>query len=468
MATNSLKERAGTREYKRENEMRRFLSTAIQDMRFALRTLRKTPGFTCAALITLALGIGANTAIYSVIDGVVLHPIPFSDPDRLVALYQRTRDERRTSISYPNLLDFQRRSQTFEAIAGARTDGFTMTGRGEAEVVRGMMVSANIFSVLRIQPVLGRTFTTDEDQRDGRRVALLGEDFWKRRFAGDPKVIDQTLTLNHQDYIIIGVIPASVRLERDLISNTFINDVFTPIGQFDQPIFYQRGTGNGTMGLGRLKPGVTLLQARSEMETIMRALAVEYPNDNGMTGVTVVSLKDDLAGDLRPTVLALGAAVGFLLLVACTNVANLALAQSNRRSQELGIRIVLGAPRGRLMRQLLTESILLSLAGGTIGLLVASWSMDAALAALPSVLPAISQVHINQRVLLLSLAVSVLTGLLFGLAPAMKAVSGSLHDTLKSGRGTTKRRHYTHDALIIAEVALTLVLLIGAGLMSAL
>ncbi len=267
-----------------------FLSTAIQDTRFAMRTLRKNPRFTCAALITLALGIGANTAIYSVIDGVVLHPLPFSDPDRLVALYQKTRDERRTSISYPNLLDWQRRTQTFEAIAGVRTDGFTMTGKGEPQVVRGMMVSANLFSVLRVQPVLGRTFTTDEDQQGARRVALLGKDFWKRRFGGDPKVIGQTLILNHQEYDIIGVMPASVRLERVRMSNTFINDVFTPIGQFDRPIFYQRDTGNGTMGLGRLKPGVSLPQARSEIETIMQELVAEYPNDNGLTAFLLFTL----------------------------------------------------------------------------------------------------------------------------------------------------------------------------------
>src|SRR5262245_418470 len=315
----------------------------LQDLRFALRTVRKNPGFTCAAVLTLALGIGANTAVYSVIDGVLMHPIPFPDPDALVVMYQAGRNSDKNSVSYPNLLDWQRRSQAFEAIAGWRNDGFTLSGLGNAEALLGAMVTANFFSVLRIQPLHGRMFTQDEDQRGGRRVALLGEDFWKRRFAADRNIVGQTLTLNGRDYTVIGIVPASVRFDR--ANNMFFNDVFLPIGQYESQLFYDRGTGDNTRGLGRLKPGVTLAQARAEMDGIMRNLEAEYPNENASTHANLVSFKQDVAGDLRPTILALGVAVGFVLLIACTNVANLMFARSIGRVQEFGIRISPGALR---------------------------------------------------------------------------------------------------------------------------
>ena len=440
------------------------IAAMLQDLRFALRTFRKNLGFMCTAVVTLALGIGANTAIYSIIDGALLHPIPFPDPDRLVILYQAGRSSEKNSVSYPNLLDWQRRTQTFEAIAGWRNDGFTLTGRGAAEQLIGTMISANFFSVLRIQPLLGRTFTKEEDQRGAAHVALLGEDFWRRRFAGDRNIVGQTLRLDGRDYTVIGIMPASVRLDR--AKNTFFNDVFVPIGQYDSPLFYNRGTGDNTRGLGRLKAGVTLAQAQAEMDAIMRNLEAEYPDDNASTRANVVSFKQDVAGDLRPTLLALGAAVGFVLLIACTNVANLALARSTSRLQEYGVRIALGASRARLMRQVLTESAVLSFAGGAVGVLIASWCTDAALLVLPSALPPVAQVQINSRVLLFSFAVSLFTGILFGFAPAFKAAGLSVQENLKQGgRGTIKRRYRMQNALIITEIALTLVLLIGAGLM---
>jgi predicted permease len=419
----------------------------FQDLQFALRTFRKSPGFTLAVLITLALGIGGNTAIFSVIDGVLLHPIPFPDPDRLVALYQKTPRDQKNAVSYPNLLDWQRRTRTFEEIAGVRNTSFTLTGVGDPEQLMGLTVSSNLFSVLRTKPLLGRMFTQEEDQRGGHPVVLLGETFWKRRFAGDPKILGQSLRLNGRNYMVIGMVPASVRLDR--ATGTFFNDVFVPLGQNNDPLFYNRGAGDNTLGLGRLKSGVSLAQARAEMDTIMRNLAAEYPNEDADTGVNAISYREDIEGKLEPFLVALATAVGFVLLIACANVANLLLARSTGRTQEFGIRLALGAGRGRLIRQLLTESVILSLAGGALGVVIASWCTGAALAVLPTVLPAISQVEINDRVLLFSLGLSLLTGVVFGLAPAFKAAAVSIQETLRQGgRGVLRGRRRPQRILI--------------------
>ena len=444
------------------------LSSANQDVRFALRAFRRNPGFTFAALVTLALGIGANSAIFSVIDAALLHPIPFPEPDRLATLRQRTAHKDSASVSYPNLLDWQQRTQAFEAIAGVRQDSFTLTGLAEPEELNALTVSWNLLSVLRAQPLLGRMFTKDEDRRHAAPVVLLGEAFWRRRFAADPKIVGQALRLNGRDYTVIGIVPATVarlRLDNDPGDST-VADVFTPIGQNDTDIFYQRGVGDNTVGVGRLKPGVSLAQARAEMDAIMGNLAAQYPDDDKGAGVSTVSSRENLAGKLEPVLMALGAAVGFVLLIACTNVANLVLARSAGRTQEFGIRIALGAGRPRLIRQLLTESVLLSLAGGALGLLIASWCTGAALAGLPSVLPATADVQINHRVLWFTFAVSLLTGVLFGVAPAFKAGAVSIQETLRQGgRGVLNARRRPQYVLIVAEVALTLILLVGTGLM---
>jgi len=442
-----------------------FFSTLLQDVRFAWRTLRKSPGFTCAALLTLALGIGANTAIYTIIDGVLLHPIPFANPEKLVAMYQKTPRSVKNSIPYLNFLEWQKQTQTFESIAGWRSDGFALTGRGAPEELMVMMVSENFFSVLRVDPLLGRTFTKDEDQRGGRRVVLLGEDFWKRRFAADGNILGQTLTLEGNDYTVIGIAPRSIRMAG--ADNTFQNDVFTPIGQYEGFEFYSHGTGNGTLGVGRLKPGATLAQARAEMDTIMRNLAAEYPRELGdQTTAQLISYRDDVIGNLQPILLALTAAVGFVLLIACMNVANLALARSTRRTDEFGVRVALGAARGRIIRQLLTESLVLSIVGGVIGVLLASFAESAAIAVMPSALPPLADVQLNNRVFLFAFGLSLLTGILFGFAPALKASGLDIYETLKQGgRGAVRTHHRAQRLLIIAEVAFTLILLVGAGLM---
>lgn len=439
----------------------------LHDIRFALRGFRHHPGFTLAAILTLGLGIGANAAIFSVIDAALLHPLPFPDPDRLVALYQRSGDEHRDAISYPNLLDWQKQAGTFENLAGVKDeDNFTLTGRGEPEQVMGLAVSSNFLDVLRTQPLAGRMFTPAEDQRGGAPVALLCEDFWRRRLGGDPKILGQALRLNGRDYTVIGIVSNQVARVRFDNSAAPSKDLITPLGQNTADIFYQRGVGDNTIGLGRMKAGVTLAQVRAEMDRVTKGLAAEYPKEDKDVGADVLLYREDLSGALQPVLLALAAAVGFVLLIASVNVANLVLARSAGRSQEFGVRSALGAARGRLMRQLLTENLLLGLAGGVLGVLVASWLTAVVLTVLPSVLPSNAQVQINLRVLLVSLGLSLAAGVLCGFVPAFRAAGVSLQDTLRqSGRGVVRGWRKPQYALIVAEVALTLILLVSTGLM---
>jgi predicted permease len=437
----------------------------LGDLRYALRTLRSSPGFTCAALLTLALGIAANTAVYSVVDGVLLHPVPFPEPDRLVALFQKSPASTRNSVSYLNLLDWQSQSQTFEGIAGTLSEFATLKyQKDQPEPLEGQRVSSNFFSVLRIHPVIGRAFTAEEDKLGSAPVILLGEDFWRRRFSANRGILGRTLTIDGRETTVIGIVPRSVRLERDKAS--FENDYFAPLGQVEDPLFSDRGIGYGTLGLGRLKPGASLDQAQAEMSTIMQRLDAEYPDANRTLGAMLISYPTMVSGDLRPVVLALCAAVGFVLLIACTNIANLALARSVSRSREFAVRMALGAGRATLIRQLLIESAVLSLGAGALGVLAAAWATDAALAVLPTALPAIATVQLNHRVLFFSLCVSMLSGVLFGLAPALKAGDVSLHESLKQGgRGNIQGRYPIQRSLIVAEISLTLVLLVGSGLM---
>jgi predicted permease len=442
-----------------------LLEQLVQDMRYAARTMRTNPGFTTVVVLTLALGIGANAAIFSVVDGVLLNPVPFADPDRLVALYGTSPAANKNSISYPNLLDWQQQTQTLSAIAGWRLDLFTLTTPGDAERLTGGMVSANYFSILGVQPLLGRTFHPDEDRLGAPPVVLIGEGLWKRRFAADPRIVGQSLTLDKQNYTVVGVIPASVGLLGQS-DRALYNDVLVPIGQYGDPLFRERGVNNGTLAVGRLKPGVALTQARIELDTIASRLAATYPDSNSSVGINAIPLKEDVSGDLRPIVRLLLAAVGFLLLIACANVANLVLARSTGRTQEFALRLALGAGRGRLIRQILTESILLSLAGGAVGVALAAWTIQPALGLLPSALPGIVHVQINAGVFAFAFGVAVLTGVLFGLMPALKSTRGSLEGALrKGGRGNSSTRHRTQNVFIVAEVALTVVLLVGTGLM---
>ena len=439
------------------------MGNLLQDLRYGIRLLAKNPGFTLVAVLTLALGIGANTAMFSVVNGVLLNPLPYWQPNRLVALYSRTPQFSHSSISYPNFLDWVRDNRSFSALAAFRQDDFNLTGMGDPERVPAEMVSASFFPLLGVNPAIGRTFLPNEDQVGARPVVLISEGIWKSKFSSSPDAVGKALTLNGTGYTIVGVIPASFHYQGD---NFHRSDVYVPIGQWNDVTFRDRKVGMGMAAVGRLKPGVTITEAQADMTMLGRHLAETYPEADKGTGITLVPLKQNVVGDIQPFLLVLLVAVGFVLLIACVNVANLLLARSTGRTHEFAIRAALGAGRGRVVRQLLTESILLALAGGGLGLLIASWGLQGVLKVLPEALPRAEEIHLDGRVLIFTLAASLLVGILFGLTPALKTSQSDLHETLKEGgRGSTGARHRTQSVFVVVEMAVALVLLAGAGLM---
>ncbi len=440
------------------------MGTLIQDLRYALRMLAKNPGFTLIAVLTLALGIGANTALFSVVNGVLLRPLPYPRPNELVVISEKTASFERSSISYPNFLDWQRGTSTFAAMAAYRSDDFSITGSGESERVRVGMVSANFFSILGVSPIRGRVFTPEEDRLGTTPVVLITAGLWQRKFGSDPGILGKRITMNGAGYTVIGVVPASFRLESTNFDR--IKDVYIPIGQFTDPLFQSRDVHEGTRAIGRLKAGITLAAAQANMDQIARNLSVTYPDADKGAGINLMPLKKDIVGEVQPFLLVLLGAVGFVLLIACVNVANFQLARSASRGREFAIRAVLGASQARVIRQLLTESILLGLAGGGIGLCLAAWGTQAALRMLPESLPRAQDVGLDGRVLIFTLAASVLAGVIFGLAPALKTSRPNLQETLnESGRGASGTRHRAQGVFVVIEMAMALVLLIGAGLM---
>jgi predicted permease len=434
-----------------------------QDVRYALRQLHKSPGFATVTVVTLALGIGANTAIFSVVNAVLLNPLPFHDANRIVSMFEETENFAKGSISYPNFLDWQRDNRSFEAMAAYRgTDG-SITGVGQPENVRAQRVSANFFPILGVNPILGRTFPPEEDRRGATPTALISEGLWKRKFASDRNVIGQRLIVAGQSRTIIGVIPASFRLH---VFNFRTADVYEAIGEDTDPSFYLRDSYRGMDAIGLLKPGVTLAQARDDMKRVNAGLADAYPNVDGNIKANIISLKDNIVGDMRPALLVLLGAVGFVLLIACVNVANLLLARSTARQREFSVRAALGAGQIRILRQLLTESVLLSALGGMFGLILAKWGTVAALVAVPETVPRAEEIGLHLPVLLFTIFISVLTGIMFGLLPAIRMsrtdISGRLKD---SGRAIAGSRSRMQSVLVMGEMAMALVLLIGAGLM---
>lgn len=435
------------------------MTTFSQDVRYGVRMLLKSRAFALIAVLTLALGIGANTALFSVVNGVLLSPLPFQNPDELYALYTKTSNFDRGSISYQNFLDWQKQNHTFSSLTAFRADDYNLTGTGQPERLHAHQISAEFFPTLGLKPVLGRNFLPEEDRAGGNPSAILGDGFWKRKFASSTDVLGKSITLNGKSYTIIGVAPSR-------ISGLSPSDVYVPIGQWTDPTFLDRRVSMGMNSIGRVKAGVSFEQANADMNAIANSLALAYPDANKGSSISIVPLKQDVVGNVRGILLVLLGAVGFVLLIACANVGNLLLARSTGRTREFAIRSALGASATRIIRQLLTESVVLGLTGGILGFVLARFATKTIATALTEFLPRADEISMDSNVLIFTAGVSILTGLLFGLAPAIKMLRPQLNETLKEGgRGSTGAHHRTQTVFVILQMAMALILLIGAGLM---
>jgi predicted permease len=440
-----------------------MLEMLWSDIRFGARVLWKSRGFTIVTVMTLALGIGGNTAIFSIVNGVLLNPLPFPQPEQLVALHESKPNFDKGSISYPNFLDWQKDNHTFSSMAVSRGYAFSLTGKGEAEQVNGEFVSGSFFPVLGVNPILGRTFTAAEEQGGAAPVALISEGLWRRKFASSPNILGQNITLDGRDFTIIGVIPVSLRLR---VGGFRGRDIYAPIRQWNNSILMNRDAGLNFHGLGRLKPGITPAQAQADMNEVTRNLTTAFPDTDKGIGATIVPLKEQITGYVRPFLLVLLAAVGFVLLLACVNVASLLLARAAGRRREFAVRTALGASRKRVICQLLTESLLLGIVSGAIGMLLAAWGTHAALRLAPIGLPRVDEIGLDFRVLAFTTLISLLSGTLFGLVPAWKTSQADPQTALKEGgRAASGTHNRAQSAFVVAEMAVALVLLIGAGLM---
>ncbi len=438
------------------------MQTLLQDIRYGLRMFAKNPGFTAIAVLTLALGIGANTAIFSVVNSVLLKRLPYPDPARLVTVYEKQAVTGEMSVAWPNFVDWRNQIQAFETVAATRQDTFTLTGLGPATRVHAAQVTPAFFPLLGVAPRTGRAFTDKEDTPDAAPVALLTETFWRSNFKSDPNVVGKSIVLDSTLYTVIGVLPAGLKYFPRA-------QVYVPLGLFSHAhVMDTRGNHQGIRCIARLRPGASVAQARSELAAIMSALEKEYPNSNAGVTATVTPFDEYLFQDTRLALFLLLGAVALVLLIASANVANLFLARAAARQKEFAIRGALGAEKGRLIRQLLTESLMFSVAGGALGLLVAEWSIGPLLRFAPPDIPRLAETQIDWRVLLFTLGISIGTGVLFGLAPAFHALRFDLGFSMKeTGASVTSTRSSRNvgSALLVSEVALAIVLVIASGLM---
>jgi putative ABC transport system permease protein len=441
----------------REVRVGHFFRTVWQDLRYGARTLRKSPGFTAVVVLTLALGVGANTAVFSVVNAVLLRPLAYRDPSRLVTVLH----DGWAPVAPANFLDWREQSRSFESMAAAQSWNLTMTGQGQPEQLNVLQTSAEMFHVLGVDAALGRTYAAGEDQPGREHVVVISHGFWQRRFGGDRGVVGRQVTLDGEAYTVIGVMPPDFQFAPFWATHA---EAWLPLN-LGRRVNDRRG--QSLRVFARLKDGVTQAQAQTEMETINRRLEEQYPRENEGPAVSVDPLHEKVVGKSRPALLVILGAVGFVLLIACANVANLMLTKSALRRKEIAVRIALGAGRRRVVRQLLTESLLLSLAGGGAGLLLASWSNSTLASLGPDSLPRVRTVGLDANVLVFTLGLCVLVGLLFGLAPALRSTKTDLTESLKDrSRGSTsdRRQERVRKFLVVGEIAVSLVLLIGGGL----
>ncbi|MEW6206892.1 MAG: ABC transporter permease [Acidobacteriota bacterium] len=442
------------------------MESLLQNLRYSIRLMIKKPAFTATAVFILALGIGANTAIFTVIDAALLRPLPYPEPDRLAHLWE-TRDQREFSLSeasYPNYLDWKAQNTVFEDMGGYQRRSFSLTGRDTPEEIPGARATAGFFTTLRVEPLLGRTFLAEEDQTNAPQAVILSYSLWQRRFGGDTGILGQSLRLGGNNYTVVGILSPSFQ--------------FAPAGAAQLWVTLNPSRGESTARashwfypVARLKPGVTIEQAQEEMTAIANRLAEQYPEANAGGGIRLVSIRDQITGSVRPVLLALIVTVALVLLIARANVANLTMVRAAGRHKEIAVRMALGASRAALMRQLMTESVALAALGGAAGLMVAYWGIDLLVRGIPdaqlNLMPFLKNLSIDKKILLFTSAISLLTGVLFGLFPALQSSKLDLTVALKESArasGAPARRR-VRDALVVAEIALALVLLVGAGLM---
>jgi putative ABC transport system permease protein len=443
-----------------------MLETFFQDTRYALRMLRKNPGFTAVAVLTLALGIGANTAIFSIVYAVLLKPLPFTNPDQLFTAFQANTQLgiAETGCSYPNFEEWRSQNHVFSELAGIVAHQLTLTGRGEPSVVNTSVVTPELFALLDVKPLAGRIFFPQDGKQDAAPVVLVSEDLWRGRFGADPKIIGTSIDLDKRPFTVIGIIPAAFR-------TPFFNtkqEVWIPL--VEDPVFSTFMPKRGVHllpALGRLKAGISVAQAQAEMDAISGRLAGEFPAENSGWTVRLVPLQKEIVGEVRTELLVLLGAVGLVLLMACANIANLLLSRATSRSKEIAVRTALGAGRVRIIRQLLSETAVLGLLGGTVGIALSYWGVQALSSLLPSSLPQMNPIRVDYFVLGFALLLSAIAGVAFGLVPAMFAANADIQNTLREGprSGESRNRRRARGFLAVAEISLAMVLLVTAGLL---